>query len=98
MTTVEAPVLTSEPGAFGKLDDIDLVSAVRDGYDEAFEVFYTRYQAEVLSFCRHMLGSREDAEDAVQQTFLATYRQVHASSPPRHPRADDPSRPPRDLE
>lgn len=87
MTTVEAPVLTSEPGAFGKLDDIDLVSAVRDGYDEAFEVFYNRYQGEVLSFCRHMLGSREDAEDAVQQTFLATYRQVHASSPPRHPRA-----------
>src|SRR3954451_15834262 len=87
MTTVEAPVLTSEPGALAKLDDADLVSAIHDGYDEAFEVFYARYHADVLSFCRHMLGSREDAEDAVQQTFLATYRQVHASSPPTHPRA-----------
>lgn len=86
-TTAEAPVLTSEPGAFAKLDDARLVSAIHDGYDEAFEVFYARYHSDVLSFCRHMLGSREDAEDAVQQTFLATYRQVHASSPPTHPRA-----------
>jgi len=87
MTTAEAPVHASEPAAFAKLDDDRLVSAIHDGYDEAFEVFYSRYHADVLSFCRHMLGRREDAEDAVQQTFLATYRQVHASSPPRHPRA-----------
>src|SRR5512133_1719439 len=85
--TAEAPVLTSEPGAFTKLDDARLVSAIGEGYDEAFEVFYARYHADVLSFCRHMLGSREDAEDAAQQTFLATYRQAHASGPPRHPRA-----------
>lgn len=85
--TAEAPVLTSEPGAFAKLDDHRLVSAIGEGYDEAFEVFYARYHADVLSFCRHMLGSREDAEDAAQQTFLVTYRQAHASAPPRHPRA-----------
>jgi RNA polymerase sigma factor (sigma-70 family) len=87
MTTAEAPVFTSEPGALAKLDDARLVSVIRDGYDEAFEVFYARYHADVLSFCRHMLGSLDDAEDAVQQTFLATYRQIHNSSPPRHPRA-----------
>ena len=85
--TAEAPVLTSEAGAFQKLGDADLVSAIGDGYDEAFEVFYARYHADVLSFCRHMLGSREDAEDAAQQTFLAAYRQAHAAAPPRHPRA-----------
>jgi RNA polymerase sigma factor (sigma-70 family) len=85
--TAEAPVLISEAGAFQKLGDADLVSAIGDGYDEAFEVFYARYHADVLSFCRHMLGSREDAEDAAQQTFLAAYRQAHAAAPPRHPRA-----------
>src|SRR3954465_14722158 len=83
----ETPVRTSEPVAFAKLDDAGLVSAIHDGYDGAFEVFYSRYHGEVLSFCRHMLGVREDAEDVVQQTFLATYRQSRASSPPSHPRA-----------
>jgi RNA polymerase sigma factor (sigma-70 family) len=34
-----------------------------------------------------MLGSREDAEDATQQTFLATYKQAQGGSPPAHPRA-----------
>src|ERR687888_237366 len=87
MAIAEAPVLLAEPGAFQKLDDPGLVSAIHDGHDEAFEVFYERYHADVLSFCRHMLGNREDAEDAMQQTFLATYRHVRASSPPRHPRA-----------
>ena len=86
-TIVEAPRVTSRPGAFSELEDERLVSAIQDGHDEAFEVFYDRYQAGVLSFCRHMLGSQEDAEDAAQQTFLATYKQAHAGSPPTHPRA-----------
>lgn len=86
-TIVEAPGITSGAGAFAKLEDDRLVSAIRDGHDEAFEVFYDRYHAGVLSFCRHMLGNREDAEDAVQQTFLATYKQAHDARPPAHPRA-----------
>jgi RNA polymerase sigma factor (sigma-70 family) len=83
----EAPVPTHDPGAFAQLDDAGLVSAIRDGHDRAFEVFYMRHRAGVLSFSRHMLGSREDAEDAVQQTFLATHRQMHSSTPPTHPKA-----------
>ena len=30
----------------------------------------------ILAFCRHMLGSREEAEDAVQHTFAAAYRDL----------------------
>jgi RNA polymerase sigma factor (sigma-70 family) len=86
-TIVGAPRVTSGPGAFSELEDERLVSAIGDGHDAAFEVFYERYHSGVLSFCRHMLGSQEDAEDAVQQTFLATYKQAHAGSPPTHPRA-----------
>jgi RNA polymerase sigma factor (sigma-70 family) len=86
-TIVEAPRISPSPGAFAKLEDDRLVSAIRDGHDEAFEVFYDRHHDGVLSFCRHMLASQEDAEDAVQQTFMATYKQAHAASPPVHPRA-----------
>jgi RNA polymerase sigma factor (sigma-70 family) len=44
--------------------------------DAAFEALYDRYHATLLAFCRHMLGSREEAEDALQHTFLAAYRRL----------------------
>ncbi len=39
----------------------------------AFEVLFDRHNRGVLAFCRHMLGSLEEAEDAVQHTFSAAY-------------------------
>lgn len=36
--------------------------------------FYERYASQVFSFCLHRLGSREEAEDAVQSTFLNAFR------------------------
>ena len=53
--------------------DAHLVARVRDGDEGAFEVLYERYVPGVLSFCRHMLGSIEEAEDAVQHTFAAAH-------------------------
>ena len=32
-----------------------------------------RYQPRLLAFCRHMLGSQEDAEDVLQEVFTAAY-------------------------
>lgn len=54
--------------------DDRLVEQIRRGNERAFEVAFERYSASVLSFCRHMLGSPEEAEDAVQQTFASAYR------------------------
>src|SRR5918994_4036375 len=59
--------------------DERLVDALRGGSEPAFEVIYTRHHRGVLSFCRHMLGSVEEAEDAVQHTFLAAYRDLLGS-------------------
>src|SRR3954468_2098309 len=56
--------------------DERLVEHVRAGSEAAFEVLFERYGAGVLSFCRHMLGSQEEAEDAVQQTFASAYRDL----------------------
>src|SRR3712207_3580008 len=60
-------------------DDADLVKRVRGGDETAFEVAYDRHHRGILSFCRHMLGSREEAEDAVQHTFIAAYRDLVSS-------------------
>ncbi|MCA1699218.1 MAG: sigma-70 family RNA polymerase sigma factor, partial [Actinobacteria bacterium] len=39
---------------------------------------YDRHHRGVLAFCRHMLGSREEAEDVVQHTFIAAHQSLLA--------------------
>jgi RNA polymerase sigma factor (sigma-70 family) len=56
--------------------DAALVRRVRAGDERAFAVIYERHLRPILAFCRHILGSREEAEDAVQQTFISAYRDM----------------------
>jgi RNA polymerase sigma factor (sigma-70 family) len=56
--------------------DERLVEQIRAGNDAAFEVAFERHGPAVLGFCRHMLGSPEEAEDAVQQTFASAHRDL----------------------
>src|SRR3712207_6655277 len=53
--------------------DERLVAMTRRGNQHAFEALVARYQARLLAFCRHMLGSREDAEDVLQEVFAAAF-------------------------
>jgi RNA polymerase sigma factor (sigma-70 family) len=53
--------------------DARLVALVRAGDQTSFEILYDRYAAELFAFCRYMLGSRADAEDALQSTFAAAH-------------------------
>jgi RNA polymerase sigma factor (sigma-70 family) len=62
--------------------DERLVADVRTGSETAFEVLYDRHHRGILGFCRHMLGSYEEAEDAVQHTFMAAYRDLVSSEKP----------------
>ena len=41
---------------------------------EATRVLYERYSSRIFGYCLGLLGSREDAEDAVQTTFLNAQR------------------------
>ncbi|HEY2181094.1 MAG TPA: sigma-70 family RNA polymerase sigma factor [Solirubrobacteraceae bacterium] len=58
--------------------DERLVALTRRGQHAAFEVLCSRYQSRLLSFCRHMLSSREDAEDVLQEVFAAAFNAVLA--------------------
>jgi RNA polymerase sigma factor (sigma-70 family) len=53
--------------------DERLVEQIRRGNEAAFEVAFERHGPAILSYCRHMLASREEAEDAVQHVFAAAH-------------------------
>ena len=54
----------------------------RKGQHAAFETLVQRYQSRLLAFCRHMLGSTEDAEDVLQEVFTAAFNAMLADERP----------------
>jgi RNA polymerase sigma factor (sigma-70 family) len=62
--------------------DERLIALIRSGHEGAFELLFERYRPRLLSFCRHMLGSKEDAEDVLQEVFAASYNAMRADDRP----------------
>jgi RNA polymerase sigma factor (sigma-70 family) len=67
--------------------DERLVALTRAGHSAAFEALYERYHHPVLSLCRHILREQAEAEDVVQHTFLAAWRDLMRSEKPIQLRA-----------
>jgi RNA polymerase sigma factor (sigma-70 family) len=72
--------LPRSPRVLGAFTDERLVEQVRRGNEAAFEVLFDRHHRAILSFCRHMLASADEAEDAVQQTFVSAYHGVRSAA------------------
>jgi RNA polymerase sigma factor (sigma-70 family) len=67
------------PSALLRLQsDERLIALTRRGQPAAFETLCARYSTRLQAFCRHMLGSREDAEDVLQEVFAAAFNAVLA--------------------
>ena len=62
--------------------DERLVALTRRGNQAAYEALVGRYQSRLLAFCRHMLSSREDAEDVLQEVFAAAFNAMIADERP----------------
>jgi len=58
-----------------KTDD-ELAREARDGSLRSFEELARRYKRRLFVYLRPRLGSDEDAEDMVQDTFLKLYRNI----------------------
>lgn len=74
------PALRGPSGLLRVQSDERLIALVRRGNHRAFEVLVSRYQSRLLAFCRHMLGSREDAEDVLQEVFAAAFNAILADN------------------
>ena len=57
-------------------NDDDLVAALRQGEDEAFEALFERYRRRIASFVYGMVGDWARAEDITQEPFISALRRM----------------------
>jgi RNA polymerase sigma factor (sigma-70 family) len=55
---------------FGQLCDVELVAAAKEGHQAAFGELFARYSPTILRRTLRIMRNREDAEDALQDSFL----------------------------
>ncbi|MDQ6732015.1 MAG: sigma-70 family RNA polymerase sigma factor, partial [Actinomycetota bacterium] len=74
--------LHGRPSLLRLQSDERLITYLRKGNTAAFDVLFARYETRLLAFCRHLLGSREDAEDVLQEVMTAAFNAIHADGRP----------------
>jgi RNA polymerase sigma-70 factor (ECF subfamily) len=67
----------AEPG------DAEIVERVRRGDEAAFDLLVERHIARAFSVGYRLLGNREDAQDVVQESFLAVLERIETFEPGR---------------
>jgi len=58
------------------VSDIELYAALKNGKsvsEPAFAELYARHSPRIFAYCRRILGDRESAQDAFQETFIRFY-------------------------
>ena len=64
-------------------DDLELVEQAKQGSLDAFTKLVNRYDRKIFRLTQHITGHREDAEDALQETFLKAFshlKQFHGDA------------------
>lgn len=80
----ELPIVTEAGAARAERSDADalLVARLRAGDVDAFELLVERYQLPLFRFLRGLVGSPEQAEDLLQETFLRAFRAIGSLDDP----------------
>jgi RNA polymerase sigma-70 factor (ECF subfamily) len=64
--------------AVPSVQEVELVAALRQGRDDAFEVLVRTHSGRMLSVCRRILRNDEEARDAVQEAFVSAFRAIQS--------------------
>jgi DNA-directed RNA polymerase specialized sigma24 family protein len=64
---------------YAVIDEDALIERLRQGDEAAFEGLFLRHYAQVYRVLYHLVGSREEAKDLAQETFMALYHQPPAT-------------------
>jgi RNA polymerase sigma factor (sigma-70 family) len=82
--TLRMPAVGFRSPLLRAASDEKLIAMTRRGRDDAFETLVERYRPRLLAFCQHMLRSREDAEDVLQEVYVAALRAMRSDDRPIH--------------
>ena len=80
--TLRLPAIGFKSPLLRAAGDEKLVALTRRDRDDAYEVLIERYRGRLLGFCQHMLRSREDAEDVLQEVYVAALRAMRSDDRP----------------
>src|SRR3954451_15944859 len=80
--TLGLPLIGFKSPLLRAASDEKLIALTRRGRDDAFETLVERYRPRLLGFCQHMLCSREDAEDVLQEVYVAALRAMRSDDRP----------------
>jgi RNA polymerase sigma-70 factor, ECF subfamily len=79
------PPLNPQPNSneSGRADEMALLRRLQAGDERAFEALYERHMPPVYRYALRMTGSESDADDVVQELFLALIRSARGYDPER---------------
>ena len=63
--------------------EADLLKRIKQADDLAFTSIVEQFQSPVFNLCYRMLGNKQDAEDAAQETFWRAYQGINKYDPNR---------------
>jgi len=58
------------------VNETELVAALKEGDDQAFETMVRAYAPRMLAVARRFLKNEQDAQDAVQDAFLSAFKSI----------------------
>jgi len=61
---------------FREVEDRDLIKRARRGQVEAYNLLVSRWEKRIYNYILRLVGDREDALDATQDTFLKAYQSL----------------------
>jgi RNA polymerase sigma-70 factor (ECF subfamily) len=77
MMTIDTTNIEHTPMLRSREHDVLLVARLQRGDEAAFEELVRNHGGRLLSVARRLLGGSEDAQDAVQETFIKAFRAIH---------------------
>lgn len=66
--------MSKKPLQTGAQEEKQIISAVKKGDSERFHEIELRYHEKLFFYLRHLVGSKEEAEDILQDVFLKTFK------------------------